>query len=88
MIDFDDMVGLSLKLLREDPEVAAELQSIYSHILIDEVQDLNAYQAEIVRLILNSSMSLFVVGDDDQCIYEWRGARPGYLVCHYSYLMV
>ena len=78
MIDFDDMVGLSLKLLREDPEVAAELQSIYSHILIDEVQDLNAYQAEIIRLLLNKSMSLFVVGDDDQCIYEWRGARPGY----------
>ena len=77
-IDFDDMVGLSLKLLREHPEVVEELQSTYSHILIDEVQDLNKYQTEIIRLLLNNNLSLFVVGDDDQCIYEWRGARPGY----------
>lgn len=79
MIDFDDMVGLSLKLLKEHPEVVKELQSTYSCILIDEVQDLNIYQAQIVQLLLNDNISLFVVGDDDQCIYEWRGAMPRYL---------
>lgn len=78
MIDFDDMVGLFLKLLRGHPEISEEFRSAYAHILIDEVQDLNAYQAEIIQLLLSDDISLFVVGDDDQCIYEWRGAKPGY----------
>ena len=78
MIDFDDMVGLSLKLLRGYPEIAEEFQTSYSHILIDEVQDLNAFQTEIIRTLLTDDLSLFIVGDDDQCIYEWRGAKPGY----------
>lgn len=78
-IDFDDMIELPLKLFNEHPEICNNYKNTYSHILIDEVQDLNNYQTELVKLLLRNDASLFVVGDDDQCIYEWRGAQPEFL---------
>ena len=78
-IDFDDMIALPLKLFNEYPEICNNYKNKYSHILIDEVQDLNNYQIEMIKSILKDDTSLFVVGDDDQCIYEWRGAQPDFL---------
>lgn len=78
-IDFDDMVIVPRKLLKTFPAVASEYQNSYSNILVDEVQDINAAQADMLKMLIGPQTSLFVVGDDDQCIYEWRGAEPGYL---------
>lgn len=76
MIDFDDMIVLALRILSENDEISKAYQSEYLHILVDEVQDLSKNQIGIIKHIVNNSNSLFVVGDDDQCIYEWRGAEP------------
>lgn len=78
-IDFDDMIALPLKLLQQNPEIHNKYRRKFKHILIDEVQDLNDYQIQLLQLLLNDETSLFVVGDDDQCIYEWRGAKPDFL---------
>lgn len=78
-IDFDDMILLARKLLTNFAEVSKTLQQKYTHILIDEVQDMNQYQTDMIQMLLGPNSSLFVVGDDDQCIYEWRGAEPEYL---------
>jgi len=78
-IDFDDMICLPLKLFKDHPQICESYRREYSHILIDEVQDLNEYQVQMIQAILKDDTSLFVVGDDDQCIYEWRGAKPDYL---------
>lgn len=79
MIDFDDMIILALKILHENEDISRLYQSEYSHVLVDEVQDLNRSQIEIINHIIDDSTSLFIVGDDDQCIYEWRGAEPDFL---------
>jgi DNA helicase-2/ATP-dependent DNA helicase PcrA len=78
-IDFDDMIALPLELFKQHPHLADNYKKEYSHILIDEVQDLNEYQIQLVQMLLRDDTSMFVVGDDDQCIYEWRGAKPDYL---------
>lgn len=79
LIDFDDMINLTIQLFLSNPEINEKYRNNYTHILIDEVQDLNDSQIQLVQLLSNQNTSLFVVGDDDQCIYEWRGARPDYL---------
>lgn len=78
-IDFDDMIVLARELLITNPAIRSACKSRYDHVLIDEIQDVNNYQIDVVRGILGSQTTLFVVGDDDQCIYEWRGAVPSYL---------
>lgn len=78
-IDFDDMIVLARELLITNPTIRAACKSRYDHVLIDEVQDVNNYQIDVIRGILGPKTTLFVVGDDDQCIYEWRGAVPSYL---------
>lgn len=78
-IDFDDMIALPLELFKLHPHLIDNYKKEFTHILIDEVQDLNEYQIQLVQALLKEDTSLFVVGDDDQCIYEWRGAKPDYL---------
>jgi len=76
-VDFDDLIGLPLKLLRDHPEVRAKWQKIMGHILVDEYQDTNATQYELLKLMVPDDPSLArftAVGDDDQSIYGWRGA--------------
>lgn len=75
-MDFDDMGLLCLKLFRENPKTLEEWQGRYSHILVDEFQDINPLQYKIVRLLAQPENNLFIVGDDDQSIYGFRGARP------------
>lgn len=78
-LDFDDMILLSRKLLMDYSNIREACQGRFKYILVDEAQDMNAFQTDIIYLIAGSETSLFIVGDDDQCIYEWRGAKPDFL---------
>lgn len=76
-IDFDDMLLHTLILFREEPQVLLLWQKRFPFILVDEFQDSNMVQYEILKLLAAPLQNLFVVGDDDQSIYGFRGARPG-----------
>lgn len=73
-VDFDDLLMLTVQLLREHPDVREIYQRRWPHILVDEFQDTNMAQYTIVRLLAGPEPSLFVVGDEDQSIYGFRGA--------------
>lgn len=76
LIDFDDMASRCLELLRSDPLLLAREQSRFDAILVDEFQDINAVQLDATLLLGASHRNYFVVGDDDQSIYGFRGADP------------
>ena len=76
-VDFDDLLALPLKLLRENATVCEECRSRYRYILVDEFQDTSTIQYEIVKTLAEKHRNLSVVGDDDQSIYSWRGADFG-----------
>lgn len=78
-VDLDDMIWMTVNLIKENPSVQDYLHNRFKHILIDEFQDTNDIQNEMVNLMLSPKASLCVVGDDDQCIYEWRGSKPQYI---------
>ena len=73
-VDFDDLIGLPLKLLQRDAEVLAKWQGTFHHILVDEYQDTNAVQYELLKALVGARGLFTAVGDDDQSIYGWRGA--------------
>jgi ATP-dependent DNA helicase Rep len=73
-VDFDDLIGLPLKLLKDHPEVRAKWQAQLGHVLVDEYQDTNATQYEVLKLLVGERGRFTAVGDDDQSIYGWRGA--------------
>ncbi|MCK5849962.1 MAG: ATP-dependent helicase, partial [Kiritimatiellae bacterium] len=73
-MDFDDMLVNCLRLLKEKPDITRRYQEQFLHILVDEYQDTNTLQAQIINLIAEKHRNLFVVGDDFQSIYAWRGA--------------
>lgn len=75
LIDFDDMVGECLKLLRNDSEFCRFWQEKFKYILIDEFQDISVSQYELVKLLAYPEYNVFAVGDDDQSIYAFRGAN-------------
>lgn len=75
-LDFDDMLYECAELLRKDAQAAAYWKKRFSHILVDEFQDINPAQFEVVRLLTVRPFNLFVVGDDDQAIYGFRGSNP------------
>jgi ATP-dependent DNA helicase Rep len=75
-LDFDDLILQPVHLLRDHPEVRARWQQQVRYLLVDEYQDTNAGQYELVKLLVGSGGALTVVGDDDQSVYAWRGARP------------
>lgn len=79
-IDFDDMVLLCHRLLQSQPELLAMWQDIYRYLLIDEFQDINRMQYEVVKLLAKPRNNLFVVGDDDQSIYGFRGSDPSIML--------
>lgn len=76
LIDFDDMMVMCRELFLERPDILAAWQRRYRYILIDEFQDINRLQYEIIRMMAKPEDNLFIVGDDDQSIYRFRGARP------------
>jgi ATP-dependent DNA helicase Rep len=73
-VDFDDLIGLPLKLLADFPEVRAKWQQALGHVLVDEYQDTNATQYDVLKHLVGERGRLTAVGDDDQSIYGWRGA--------------
>lgn len=75
-LDFDDMLSECGRLLQENAEIRAYWQERFSHILIDEFQDINPVQYETVKLLSKAPHNIFAVGDDDQAIYGFRGAEP------------
>ena len=75
-IDFDDMLLLCYDLFRRRPDILEQWQKRFRYILIDEFQDVNRIQYEVVRMLAMPENNLFVVGDDDQSIYHFRGASP------------
>ena len=76
VIDFDDMLSLCYELFTARKDILGAWQKKYRYILCDEFQDINRLQYEILKLLALPENNLFVVGDDDQAIYRFRGARP------------
>ncbi len=73
-VDFDDLIGQPLALLRRDAEVRAKWQAQFRHVLVDEYQDTNAVQYDLLKQLVGERGIFTAVGDDDQSIYGWRGA--------------
>lgn len=76
LIDFDDMLVFCYELLKEREDIRKIWQQQFEYILIDEFQDINKIQFEIVKMLAAPQNNLFIVGDDDQSIYRFRGAKP------------
>jgi superfamily I DNA/RNA helicase len=76
LIEISDIIPIAKKLLDEYPEILKIEQERYRYILIDEYQDINEQQYNFVYPFIESATQFVAVGDDDQCIYEWRGSRP------------
>lgn len=76
LIDFDDMIVECYKLLSNREDILKKWQQKYQYILIDEFQDINRLQYKIMKMLAKPQNNLFIVGDDDQSIYSFRGARP------------
>ncbi len=76
LIDFDDMLTLTYELFQERPDILSAWQKKYRYILVDEFQDINQIQYDIVKLLALPENNLFMVGDDDQSIYRFRGSKP------------
>ena len=79
MVDMDDLIYLPIELMRLFPNVQREVTEIYRYIFVDEYQDTNEAQNRLLDAITNKDSYLCLVGDDDQAIYEWRGAKPQYI---------
>ncbi|MDU2198113.1 MAG: ATP-dependent helicase [Peptostreptococcaceae bacterium] len=79
-IDFDDMLLRTYYLLKNNSKALETVRSVYRYILVDEFQDINKVQFEVLKLISNPQNNIFVVGDEDQSIYGFRGARPDFLL--------
>lgn len=75
-IDFDDQLSIAFKILRDDITVKSVFQNKYQHICVDEAQDTSKIQHEIIRLLVGKNNNIFMVGDEDQSIYGYRGAYP------------
>lgn len=79
-IDFEDMLVMCRDLFRSRPDILEKWQKKFRYILVDEFQDVNQAQYDVVRMLAEPENNLFVVGDDDQSIYGFRGAKPGIMM--------
>lgn len=75
LVDFDDLIALTYKLLNENPALAKVTSQKYQYIMIDEYQDTNELQLKLIQKLCTTHQNICVVGDDDQSIYGWRGAH-------------
>ncbi|MBZ5696068.1 MAG: UvrD-helicase domain-containing protein [Acidobacteriia bacterium] len=78
-LDFDDLLLRAVELLRDHPDVRSAWSARFQYLMVDEFQDTNRAQEELVRLLAGAHKNVCVVGDEDQSIYGWRGARAGNL---------
>jgi DNA helicase II / ATP-dependent DNA helicase PcrA len=78
-VDFDDLLLRAVEVLREHTDARTLWSSRFEYIMVDEFQDTNRWQEELVRLLASSRKNVCVVGDEDQSVYSWRGARAGNL---------
>src|SRR5690606_16217948 len=79
-VDFDDLILKPVLLFRQNPEVLKQWQARIHYLLVDEYQDTNGCQYELVKQLVGIREAFTVVGDDDQSVYSWRGARPENLI--------
>ncbi|MBU3804343.1 MAG: ATP-dependent helicase, partial [Candidatus Cellulosilyticum pullistercoris] len=80
LFDFDDMLVECYYLLKNNDELLRAVSNRYQYVLVDEFQDINLVQFEIIKMLVHEKKQIFVVGDDDQSIYQFRGAKPSYLL--------
>ena len=76
MVDFDDIVVMTARLLATRPDIASQVASQWDYILVDECQDLSARQYDIIKALVSPHQNLFAVGDDEQSIFSWASADP------------
>lgn len=79
-MDFNDLLLVMYSVLKEKPHVLASLQNRFRYFLIDEFQDTNPIQFKLIQILSSHTKNLFIVGDDDQSIYSWRGADPSFIL--------
>lgn len=79
-LDFDDMLEKAYVLLRDNKEILNIWSKKYKYILVDEFQDVNKAQYDLIKLVASAHKNIFIVGDDDQSIYRFRGARPEFML--------
>ena len=79
-IDFEDMLVMCCQLFKNRPDILEKWQKKFRYILVDEFQDINQAQYDVVRMLASPEDNLFVVGDDDQSVYGFRGAKPGIMM--------
>lgn len=75
LVDFEDLMILTIKLLKQEPAVKEYYNDLFKYILVDEFQDTNNVQYELIKLLVNKENNIFIVGDEDQSIYAFRGAN-------------
>lgn len=80
LITFDDMLMTGWELLLRHPDILKSFQSAYQMVMVDEFQDVNFAQYQLIDLITQPHRNYMAIGDDDQCIYEWRGANPRFIL--------
>jgi superfamily I DNA/RNA helicase len=84
---FDDIIQMDEELLRERPRVSKQLRTVYRFVCVDEFQDTNVAQYRVLRALApEKSANVFIVGDDDQVIYQWNGASPTRVESQTTYL--
>ena len=79
LIDMEDMIWLAVNYLKEHQTAREQISRQYRYIFVDEYQDTNEAQNKLLGLLIKDTTNVCLVGDDDQAIYEWRGAKPGYI---------
>jgi len=79
-VDYDEQILLAVEILRDNPDIHADVLHNTKHLLVDEYQDINWAQHQLIQLLCSGNeKGLFVVGDDDQSIYSWRGGSPAFI---------
>lgn len=80
MLDYDDLILYTYSILKSNKEIECKWAEKFDYIMVDEAQDCSFIDWAIINHISSASGNLFVVGDPDQCIYQWRGAAPKHLI--------
>ncbi len=83
-LTYDDFIPTAISLFENHPSISNRFCNNLDHLFIDEYQDVNLGQQTLIEMMANERTSIMIVGDDDQCIYEWRGARPNFIMVDFA----